>query len=154
MSGTPSISIAGRRIGLDAEPYIIAELSANHNGRLETALQIIEQARHAGADAIKLQTYTADTITLNCDAEDFQIRGGLWDGQSLYELYQQAHMPWEWHKPLFDCFTLPALAVTWKKEAGDTNPIWFTTSLIYFNLTPRKSCQHWLTVVNPITLCE
>jgi hypothetical protein len=59
-----------------------------------------------------------------------------------------------WHKPLFDCFTLPALAVTWKKEAGDTNPIWFTTSLIYFNLTPRKSCQHWLTVVNPITLCE
>jgi N-acetylneuraminate synthase len=102
MSGTPSISIAGRRIGLDAEPYIIAELSANHNGSLETALQIIEQAKRAGADAIKLQTYTADTITLNCDSEDFQIRGGLWDGQSLYELYQQAHMPWEWHKPLFE----------------------------------------------------
>ncbi|RGP56242.1 MULTISPECIES: pseudaminic acid synthase [Pseudomonas] len=102
MSGTPSISIAGRRIALDAEPYIIAELSANHNGSLETALQIIEQAKHAGADAIKLQTYTADTITLNCDAEDFQIRGGLWDGQSLYELYQQAHMPWDWHKPLFE----------------------------------------------------
>ncbi|MAG67874.1 MAG: pseudaminic acid synthase [Pseudomonadales bacterium] len=102
MSGTPSISIAGRRIALDAEPYIIAELSANHNGSLETALQIIEQAKHAGADAIKLQTYTADTITLNCDTEDFQIRGGLWDGQSLYELYQQAHMPWDWHKPLFE----------------------------------------------------
>ncbi|MEH6508049.1 pseudaminic acid synthase [Halopseudomonas aestusnigri] len=102
MSGTPSISIAGRRIGLDAEPYIIAELSANHNGSLETALQIVEQAKRAGADAIKLQTYTADTITLNCDSEDFQIRGGLWDGQSLYELYQQAHMPWEWHKPLFE----------------------------------------------------
>lgn len=102
MSGTPSISIAGRRIALDAEPYIIAELSANHNGSLGTALQIIEQAKHAGADAIKLQTYTADTITLNCDAEDFQIRGGLWDGQSLYELYQQAHMPWDWHKPLFE----------------------------------------------------
>lgn len=102
MSGTPSISIAGRRIALDAEPYIIAELSANHNGSLETALQIIEQAKHAGADAIKLQTYTADTITLNCDAEDFQIRGGLWDGQSLYELYQQAHMPWDWHKRLFE----------------------------------------------------
>ncbi|OWL88965.1 pseudaminic acid synthase [Halopseudomonas aestusnigri] len=102
MSGTPSISIAGRRIGLDSEPYIIAELSANHNGSLETALQIIEQAKHAGADAIKLQTYTADTITLNCDTEDFQIRGGLWDGQSLYELYQQAHMPWDWHKPLFE----------------------------------------------------
>ncbi len=103
MSGTPSISIAGRRIGLDAEPYIIAELSANHNGRLETALQIIEQAKHAGADAIKLQTYTADTITLNCEAEDFQIKGGLWDGKSLYRLYEEAHMPWDWHAPLFEC---------------------------------------------------
>ncbi|SDS26383.1 N-acetylneuraminate synthase [Halopseudomonas sabulinigri] len=103
MSGTPSISIAGRRIGLDAEPYIIAELSANHNGRLETALQIIEQAKHAGADAIKLQTYTADTITLNCETEDFQIKGGLWDGKSLYRLYEEAHMPWDWHAPLFEC---------------------------------------------------
>ncbi|GAA6130919.1 pseudaminic acid synthase [Halopseudomonas sabulinigri] len=103
MSGTPSISIAGRRIALDAEPYIIAELSANHNGRLETALQIIEQAKHAGADAIKLQTYTADTITLNCETEDFQIKGGLWDGKSLYRLYEEAHMPWDWHAPLFEC---------------------------------------------------
>lgn len=81
---------------------MIAELSANHNGRLETALKIIEEAKRCGADAIKLQTYSADTITLNSQNEEFMIRGGLWDGQSLYELYQKAQMPWEWHKPLFD----------------------------------------------------
>ncbi|AHL32978.1 N-acetylneuraminate synthase [Pseudomonas brassicacearum] len=98
----PSISIAGRRIALDAPPYIIAELSANHNGKLETALKIIEEAKKAGADAIKLQTYTADTITLDCDSEEFQIHGGLWDGKSLYQLYQEAHMPWDWHAPLFE----------------------------------------------------
>lgn len=102
MSKIPSISIAGRRIAADMPPYIIAELSANHNGRLETALRIIEEAKKAGADAIKLQTYTADTITLNCDSEDFQIHGGLWDGKTLYQLYQEAHMPWDWHKPLFE----------------------------------------------------
>ncbi|MDR5907503.1 pseudaminic acid synthase [Franzmannia qiaohouensis] len=98
----PYIEIAGRRIAADQPPYIIAELSANHNGKLETALKIIEEAKKAGADAVKLQTYTADTITLNCDSEDFQIHGGLWDGKTLYELYQEAHMPWDWHKPLFE----------------------------------------------------
>ncbi|WP_315809142.1 pseudaminic acid synthase [Pseudomonas sp. C9-3] len=102
MTTLPSISIAGRRIAEDCPPYIIAELSANHNGRLETALRIIEEAHKAGADAIKLQTYTADTITLNCDSEEFQIHGGLWDGKTLYQLYQEAQMPWEWHKPLFE----------------------------------------------------
>ncbi|MDI5993277.1 pseudaminic acid synthase [Pseudomonas sp. MDMC216] len=102
MSNIPSISIAGRRIAADMPPYVIAELSANHNGRLETALRIIEEAKKAGADAIKLQTYTADTITLNCHSEEFQIHGGLWDGKTLYQLYQEAHMPWDWHKPLFE----------------------------------------------------
>ena len=102
MSNIPCISIAGRRIAADAPPYVIAELSANHNGKLDTAMKIIEEAKKAGADAVKLQTYTADTITLNSDAEDFQIRGGLWDGKTLYQLYQEAHLPWEWHKPLFE----------------------------------------------------
>lgn len=102
MNSLPSISIAGRRIAADEPPYIIAELSANHNGKLETALRIIEEAKKAGADAVKLQTYTADTITMKCDSEDFQIHGGLWDGRTLYDLYQEAHMPWDWHKPLFE----------------------------------------------------
>jgi N-acetylneuraminate synthase len=96
------ISIAGRKIGRNYPPYIIAELSANHNGKLETAMRIIEEAKKAGADAVKLQTYRPDTITLNSDAEEFRIKGGLWDGRTLYELYEEAHMPWEWHKPLFD----------------------------------------------------
>lgn len=98
----PAIHIAGRRIASDAPPYVIAELSANHNGKLDTAMKIIDEARKAGADAVKLQTYTADTITLNSDAEEFMIHGGLWDGKTLYELYQEAHLPWEWHKPLFE----------------------------------------------------
>jgi N-acetylneuraminate synthase len=102
MKKIPSISIAGRRIAEDCPPYIIAELSANHNGKLETALRIIEEAHKAGADAIKLQTYTADTITLDCDSEEFQIHGGLWDGKTLYQLYQEAQMPWEWHQSLFE----------------------------------------------------
>lgn len=102
MSLSPFINIAGRRIATDMPPYIIAELSANHNGKLETAIRIIEEAQKSGADAVKLQTYTADTITLDCDSEEFQIHGGLWDGKTLYQLYQEAHMPWEWHKPLFE----------------------------------------------------
>lgn len=98
----PKITIAGREISPNQPPYIIAELSANHNGKLETALQIIEEAAKAGADAVKLQTYRPDTITLDSDAGDFKIKGGLWDGRTLYELYEEAHMPWEWHKPLFE----------------------------------------------------
>lgn len=96
------ITIAGRAIGPDAPPYVIAELSANHNGRLETALRIVEEAKRAGADAVKLQTYKPETITLDSDGEEFLIRGGLWDGRRLFDLYREAHMPWEWHKPLFE----------------------------------------------------
>lgn len=98
----PAIHIENRRIAADEPPYVIAEISANHNGKLETALKIIEEAKKAGANAVKLQTYTADTITLNSDAEEFRIRGGIWDGKTLYQLYQEAHLPWEWHEPLFD----------------------------------------------------
>ena len=99
---TKHISISGRKIGPDHPPYIIAELSANHNGDINRAFQIMEEAKKSGADAIKLQTYTHETITMDCDSEEFQIHGGLWDGQTLYELYKGAHMPWEWHKPLFE----------------------------------------------------
>jgi pseudaminic acid synthase len=98
---TYKINIDGRDIGTLFPPYIIAEMSANHNGNIENALKIIEVAKQFGADAVKLQTYRPDTITLNCDSEDFYINGGLWDGRTLYDLYEEAHMPWEWHAPLF-----------------------------------------------------
>ncbi len=86
------IQIAGRIIGAKAPPYVIAELSANHNGSLETALRIVHEAKKAGADAVKLQTYRPDTITLNCNSEDFRIQGGLWDGRTLYDLYREARV--------------------------------------------------------------
>ncbi len=95
-------SIASRLIGRDSAPYVIAEMSANHNGRLENAKKIVQMAKQCGADAVKLQTYRPDTITMDMRTDEFMIHGGLWDGQSLYELYEGAYMPWEWHKPLFD----------------------------------------------------
>ena len=97
-----SITISGRKIGLDYPPYIIAEVSANHNGDFERAIEILIEAHRSGADAVKLQTYKPETITLNSDSDDFQIKEGLWSGQTLYDLYEKAHMPWDWHKPLFD----------------------------------------------------
>lgn len=97
-----TIKINDRVIGGNYAPYIIAELSANHNGSLETAFKIIHQAKLNGADAIKLQTYTPDTLTLNSNNDDFVIKGTLWEGKTLYQLYAEAYTPWEWHKPLFD----------------------------------------------------
>lgn len=102
MNPTLAISIAGRRIAADERPFVIAELSANHNGNLDNAVRLIEAAQAAGADAVKLQTYRPETITLDCTDEAFRIRGGLWDGRTLFDLYRQAHTPWEWHRPLFD----------------------------------------------------
>ncbi|WP_443190915.1 pseudaminic acid synthase [Pseudomonas indica] len=94
--------INGRKIGKGHPPYIIAELSANHNGSLERAFETIKAAHESGAHAIKIQTYTADTMTIDCDREDFMIHGGLWDGYKLYDLYKWAETPFEWHKAIFD----------------------------------------------------
>jgi N-acetylneuraminate synthase len=97
----PTVTIGGRAISTQAPPFIVAELSANHNGDIERALRLIDEAKAAGADAIKLQTYTADTITIDHDGPDFRITGGLWDGRNLYDLYREAQTPWEWHEQLF-----------------------------------------------------
>ena len=110
-----TFQIAGRAIGPDHPPYVIAELSGNHNGDLSRALALIDAAAEAGADAVKLQTYTADTITLDVDAPGFTIEGGPWAGRRLHELYAEASTPWDWHEALFaraaergvHCFSSP-----------------------------------------------
>ena len=96
------ININGRKVSVDHSPYVIAEMSANHNGDINNAYNIIDMAKASGADAVKLQTYHPDTITMDMNTPEFMIEGGLWDGQTLYELYKGAFMPWEWHKPLFE----------------------------------------------------
>ena len=97
-----TLNIAGRQVGPDHPPYVIAELSANHNGDKAQAMHLIKAAKETGADAVKIQTYRADTITLNSDDDAFRIKGGLWDRRTLYDLYEEAHTPWDWHKPMFD----------------------------------------------------
>lgn len=99
-----SIQVKEKEISKGNKPFIIAEMSGNHNQSLERALEIVEAAAKTGADALKIQTYTADTMTLNVENPEFKIddKESLWDGQNLYKLYEQAHTPWEWHKPIFD----------------------------------------------------
>lgn len=114
-----------------SKTFIVAELSANHGHKLEVALESVRAAKEVGADAVKIQTYTADTITLNCNAEDFRVKGTLWDGRTLYNLYQEAYTPWEWHQAIFNeakkcgliCFSTPfdKTAVDFLEDLG--NPI-------------------------------
>ncbi|MHA2209143.1 MAG: N-acetylneuraminate synthase family protein, partial [Candidatus Thorarchaeota archaeon] len=109
------IKIGSRIIGEDEPVFIVAEISANHLQDYSLAEKTIEAARDAGADAVKLQTYTPDTITLDCDSEDFKLRGTIWEGKTLYQLYQEAYTPWEWQPKLKEfaedmgliCFSSP-----------------------------------------------
>ena len=94
------MKIAGREIGKNNPAYIIAEMSGNHGGSLDRAKEIIHAAKEAGADCIKIQTYTADTLTIDCSNEYFRIKGSAWDGENLYSLYKRAYTPWEWHEEL------------------------------------------------------
>lgn len=109
------MKIADFEIGKSGKVFIIAELSANHNHKFETAIETVRAAKRAGADCVKLQTYTADTLTINSNKEDFIIKGTIWEGKNYYSLYQEAYTPWEWHEQLFNvareegliCFSSP-----------------------------------------------
>ena len=137
---------------------IVAELSANHNGKIQIAIETIRAARRAGADAIKLQTYTADTITLNCHTDDFKIKQGtLWDGRYLYDLYKEAYTPWEWHEELFQvareegliCFSSPfdKTAVDFLESLG--NPIYKIAS---FEITDIPLIEYAATKKKPMVI--
>jgi len=124
-----TIQIAGRPIGPEHPPFVIAEMSGNHNQSLERALAIVEAAAEAGAHAIKLQTYTADTITLNVRGGDFEIRdqGSLWAGQNLHDLYRQAYTPWEWHAPIME--RARQLGLLWFSSPFDESAVDFLEEL-------------------------
>lgn len=127
--------------------FIVAELSANHGHKLDVALASVRAAKEAGADAVKIQTYTADTITLNSNADDFRVKGTLWDGRTLYDLYQEAYTPWEWHQAIFDeakkcglvCFSTPfdKTAVDFLENLG--NPI---CKIASFEITDTPLIEH------------
>ena len=137
--------------------FVVAELSANHGHKLEVALESVRAAKEAGADAVKIQTYTADTITLNCDADDFKVKGTLWDGRTLYDLYQEAYTPWEWHQAIFDeaqkygitCFSTPfdKTAVDFLEELD--NPIYKIAS---FEITDIPLIKYIASKQKPIIL--
>ena len=138
--------------------FIIAELSANHNGSKETALQTIKAAKRAGADAIKLQTYTADTLTLNCYSDDFKIsQGTLWDDKYFYDLYKEAYTPWEWHRELFDCAHdegLVCFSTPFDKSAVDflesiNNPIYKIAS---FEITDIPLIEYAASKMKPMII--
>lgn len=140
-----------------AKTFIIAEMSANHNHRLDTAIETIRAAAKAGADAVKLQTYTADTLTLDCNEPDFVCGPGLWEGQTLHSLYQQAYTPWEWHEELFRvaheeglvCFSTPfdKTAVNFLEQLG--NPIYKIAS---FEITDTPLIQYIASKQKPIII--
>src|SRR5688500_15817220 len=116
-----AIRIGGREIGGARPPFVIAEMSGNHNGKLDRAIEIVRASAAAGAHAVKLQTYTADTMTLDLAEGDFFIsdRSSLWHGKSLYQLYREASTPWEWHKPIFDlCRDLGVVAFSTPFDAS------------------------------------
>lgn len=97
-----TLEINGRKIGPKHKPYIIAEISGNHNGSLDRILDLIKLARDSGADAVKIQSYLPESLTIDCDNEDFQIKDGLWEGRTLYDLYEEAHTPFDWHQTIFE----------------------------------------------------
>lgn len=137
---------------------IVAELSANHNGRKDTAINTIKAAKRAGADAIKFQTYTADTITLNCHNEDFKIKQGtLWDGKYLYDLYEEAYTPWKWHEELFRiareegliCFSTPFDKTAVDFLEGLNNPIYKIAS---FEITDIPLIEYAARKMKPMVI--
>ena len=152
-----SITIKNRKIASGLPTYIIAEMSANHNQHKDVAIETIKAAKKAGADAIKIQTYTADTITLNCNKPDFVVGRGLWEGELYYNLYKKAYTPWEWHAEIFHiakeeglvCFSTPfdKTAVDFLEDLN--NPIYKIAS---FEITDIPLIKYVASKHKPIIL--